>query len=544
MTVVVQNAIDALTIAQENRFLSYVVLFWVFFAIWFLIQYPTRNARWIWLDKVIEDMYNKMLTYFTKLDNNAIESYGTGKVNNIIQRWLDAQVKIIEWILGAWVKVFLQFIVAAGLVVYYLGWIAWILLVGVLIIILVIAAKSNKRLGEARRMRREQTTFIDSSIVRHIMSKFEILLNNKAEKEAARRHIYRQKRQYHYGIESKRMILVWEWQKLVMDILRIIAFVYAWYAVLHGEMTIGFFSAVWMLTNTVNQWLFDITETLLQYNQGIIYVERLWDFIDKEKLIRGYDTGEEFQFQKGNIELQNVTFNYGKWDILTNFSLQVQGGKKTALVGISGSGKSTIVKLMAGYIHPQVWEVVVDEQSLPNETNSHYVSLQSYYKHIGYLTQEPNVFDGTIYENLTYALDYEPTMEELDAAIQWAQCQFIYEFPEGVQTEIGEKGIKLSGWQRQRLAIAKVMLKNPDIIILDEPTSALDSFSEEEVTKALNNLFERRTVIIIAHRLQTVKKADRIIVLDHGNVVEDGDHDSLVKSGGVYAKMLELQSWF
>lgn len=224
-----------------------------------------------------------------------------------------------------------------------------------------------------------------------------------------------------------------------------------------------------------------------------------------------------------------MTYDYGKGEVLTNFSLEIEGGKKTALVGVSGSGKSTLIKLMAGYIHPIQGEVIIDGQPLPNSDNEEYVSLKSYYRHIGYLTQEPNVFDGTIYENLTYALDYEPNAEELEQAIQGAQCQFIYEFPDGVQTEIGEKGIKLSGGQRQRIAIAKVMLKNPKIILLDEPTSSLDSFSEEEVTKAFNNLFEKRTVIVIAHRLQTVKKADRIIVLDHGKIVEEGNHDSLVQ---------------
>lgn len=299
-----------------------------------------------------------------------------------------------------------------------------------------------------------------------------------------------------------------------------------------------------MLLNQIHQNVQELNNYVTSIHQELTYVDKLWETFDNSDEIRWYYGWKEFIMNRSDIKLDNVTYNYGKGAVLESFSLAIEGGKKTAFVWISGSGKSTIVKLIAWYIYPQKGEILIDNQALPSMKNDNYISLQSYYKHIGYLTQEPNIFDGTIHENLTYALDYDPTDEELNSAIQASQCQFIYEFPDGLKTEIGEKGIKLSWGQRQRLAIAKVMLKNPDIVILDEPTSALDSFSEEEVTKALNNLFEWRTVIIIAHRLQTVKKADRIIVLDHGKVVEEGNHDSLVKSGGVYAKMLELQSGF
>ena len=156
------------------------------------------------------------------------------------------------------------------------------------------------------------------------------------------------------------------------------------------------------------------------------------------------------------------------------------------------------------------------------------VKLSDYYTHVGYLTQDPSVFDGTIRENLTYALSREPLQEELDQAISGANCDFVHQFEKGLDTEIGERGVRLSGGQKQRLAIAKIMLKNPDIVLLDEPTSALDSFNEEQVNTALENLFRDRTVIVIAHRLQTVKSADRILFFENGKIVEDGTHEALV----------------
>ncbi|NDK08701.1 ATP-binding cassette domain-containing protein [Candidatus Gracilibacteria bacterium] len=145
---------------------------------------------------------------------------------------------------------------------------------------------------------------------------------------------------------------------------------------------------------------------------------------------------------------------------------------------------------------------------------------------------------------MTYSIDRNLEEEELERVLKLAKCEFVYTYEKGLQTEIGERGIRLSGGQKQRLAIAKIMLKNPKIIFLDEPTSAMDSFNEDDVSEALYNLFKGKTVIIIAHRLQTVKHADRIIYIENGKIIEDGTHSELVKLGGKYKKMLDLQSGF
>jgi len=150
----------------------------------------------------------------------------------------------------------------------------------------------------------------------------------------------------------------------------------------------------------------------------------------------------------------------------------------------------------------------------------------------------------SIYDNLTYAIKEKVDDKKLNKIIRLAKCEFIYDLVDWRETEIGERWVRLSWGQRQRLAIAKIMLKDPKIIILDEPTSALDSFSEEQITKAMKNLFKWRTVVIIAHRLQTVKHADDIILIENGEIKERGTHKWLVKLKGQYSKMLELQSWF
>jgi len=233
-----------------------------------------------------------------------------------------------------------------------------------------------------------------------------------------------------------------------------------------------------------------------------------------------------------------MSFSYDKSPIFKDFDLDIQGWTKTAFVGESWGGKTTLIKLLAGYIRPDEWEIEIDGQKLSE------IKLTDYYKHIGYLTQDPSVFDGTIYENLVYALDTEPPKEDLEKVVKLAKCEFIREFEKWLETEIGERWVRLSGWQKQRLAIAKIMLKNPNIILLDEPTSALDSFNEELINIALHNLFKGKTVIVVAHRLQTVKQADRILLFEQGKILEEWTHDELVKLNGKYKKMLDLQSGF
>ncbi len=266
-------------------------------------------------------------------------------------------------------------------------------------------------------------------------------------------------------------------------------------------------------------------------------IKKLWNFLDEAPNFDNYSKGEKFEHGKGVIELNKISFSYEDKKLFDDFNLKINGGQKIAFVGKSGSGKTTIAKLITGFVTPQEGQVLVDGQDLSR------TALKSYYRYIGYLTQEPMVFDGSVRENLLYSLpDHTAKITtdiQLYEALKNAECDFITD----LDTQIGEKGIRLSGGERQRLAIAKLMLKNPEIIILDEPTSALDSFSEEAITRALDRLFKNKTVIIIAHRLQTVKKADHIVVLEHGKIIEQGTSLELIDKNGQYKKMLELQSF-
>lgn len=277
----------------------------------------------------------------------------------------------------------------------------------------------------------------------------------------------------------------------------------------------------------------------MNLSDQIVSIEQLWNKIEDAPKTKNLFAGDVFEYKKWAICFQNVDFFYASnTPILGKFSYTFEAGKKYALVGPSGGGKTTIMKLASGFLSAKGGKVSVDGFDLTT------VNLSTFYSNIGYLTQDPQIFDGTIRENLMQGKTANAQESDIVDALKQAHTDFVFDLPEWLETEIGERGVKLSGGQKQRLAIAKIFLKNPHIILLDEPTSALDSFSEEKISQAFHNLFAWRTVLIIAHRLQTVKEADVILVLEGGRIAEEWNHAELVEKGGIYAKMLELQSGF
>jgi ABC-type multidrug transport system fused ATPase/permease subunit len=249
--------------------------------------------------------------------------------------------------------------------------------------------------------------------------------------------------------------------------------------------------------------------------------------------------GEQIVDFKGTIEFAEVGFQYPtrpEVEVLQELSFQIQSGEKVALVGPSGAGKSTIIQLLLRFYDPTKGQIRIDGQPL-----AHW-ELASLRSKIGIVPQEVLLFGGSIRENIGYAKPGATEDEIITAAKKANAWQFISQFPEGLDTLVGERGIKLSGGQRQRVAIARAILKDPAILILDEATSSLDAESEALVQEALNELMKGRTTLIIAHRLATIRKVDRIYVLAGGKIVEKGNHQELIQDpGGIYANLVRLQ---
>lgn len=255
-------------------------------------------------------------------------------------------------------------------------------------------------------------------------------------------------------------------------------------------------------------------------------------------------TNNKLVVKKPTIKFENISFSHPDNDpedasidtLFQNFSLSINSKQKIGLVGVSGSGKSTLLKLLMRFYDIDAGKIMVSGQAIDQ------VTQQSLHENIAYVPQEPLLFHRTILENIAYSRPSATIKEVRQAAKQANALEFIEKLPNGFETLVGERGVKLSGGQRQRIAIARAILKDAPILILDEATSALDSESEHLIQEALEKLMKNRTSIVIAHRLSTIASLDRVLVLDNGNIVEDGTHERLLKEKGTYAKLWARQS--
>ncbi len=315
----------------------------------------------------------------------------------------------------------------------------------------------------------------------------------------------------------------------------LVCLIYGGFLTIEGHIDVASYSILIFLSQRLLWPLTYLAAVIDNYQRSMASVNRVMDLLNTKISIKGGK--QKFANKaKGEISFENISFGYpGRRNMFTSFNLNIESGKTVAFVGRTGSGKSTIIKLLLRFYDLTSGQIFIDGIDIKNLT------LKSLRNQIGMVSQETFLIDGSVADNISYG-SFSANRAEIIKAAQVAEADnFIRNLPHGYDTLVGERGQKLSGGQRQRIAIARAILKNPPILILDEATSALDNKTEDAVQQALDTISKNRTTIIIAHRLSTVVKADNIIVLQRGKIVESGNHSQLLKVGGVYSELWNLQ---
>lgn len=307
---------------------------------------------------------------------------------------------------------------------------------------------------------------------------------------------------------------------------------YLW---LHDQISTGEAVQVFTTSWSIGSIMWMVGTSLPIFFQSVGITKQAYSVMQDEQDLGDLDKASDLKISEGEIVFDNVSFRYGDKHLFVNKHAHIHGGEKVGLVGFTGAGKSTFINLILRLFPLQDGKILIDGQNIEN------VTLDSLRRQIALIPQDPILFHRTLRENICYGKPHA-TKEEISKAATLAHCdEFIRNLPEGYEAKVGERGTKLSGGEKQRIAIARAILADAPILILDEATSALDSVTERYIQESLEELMKERTTIVIAHRLATLSHMDRLLVFDKGKIVEEGTHETLLKKQGLYAKMWTMQ---
>lgn len=488
-----------------------------------------------WWNFTRQKLMTDVFGHLESLSLKYFETNTTGKIKERVDKGINDLNSILDVVLmELGPQIF--FILASIIILLYVNiWFGLLILVGTPIFML-ISLKYFPIMARTQDLRRNSDEAASGMVT-------EAILNIKTIKSYVTegRHKNRLFKQLQLSSNlsqeyQKTRIVMNVFRYIVMNFIQIGILGLGIYWTLTGKVSLGTFTLAWQYTNRSVQPLWWMMRQIDDIQRDMRSVRRVFELIDEKPEVIDIEGSKNLKVRQGHIGFSNVTFAYNKRKVLSNLSLDIPGGKTLAIVGKSGSGKSTLVKLLSRFYNLDGGAIKIDRQDIFG------VTQHSLRKNIAVVSQDSILFNDTAANNIAYGKP-GAKMPEIIAAAKAANAhQFIMRLPDGYKTVVGERGVKLSGGEQQRINIARAILKNPPILILDEATSSLDSESEQLIQEALWKLISGRTAVIIAHRLSTVMKADLIVVMDKGKISEMGNHTDLVNQKGIYARLFEIQS--
>ena len=513
---------------------------WLGVTLWLGVEIAYRLAGFILakaLPKLEADIRLAMVDYVQYHSHRYFGSHFAGSIANKISDMPQNVTRIVLLVMYLFLPVIAAIVISSSLFFFINPWFAIILLTWIAIHMSVTLAFS-KKCADYSHIHAESRSFLAGKIVDMLSDIYTVRLFPRHRYENQYLHKYQEDEQ------QKHEIALWyiEKMKLAMGIISFLGaglainwyMIYSWQ---QGNLTTGevvfIFNSTWNIT--IMAWLAGLELPNL-YSEIGICKQALSVIQDEHDIVDSADA-KDLKIENGEITFENVTFHYlPEHNIFQDKNITIHAGEKVGLVGLSGSGKSTFVHLILRYFDVENGRILIDGQDIAE------IKQESLRKQIAFIPQDTSLFHRTLMENIRYGRP-EASDEEIFSASEKAHCdEFIEKMPEKYEALVGEHGVKLSGGQRQRIAIARAILKNAPILILDEATSALDSVTERHIQEGLSELMLGRTCIVIAHRLSTLSGMDRILVFHEGQIVEEGTHEELLKAGGHYAKMWDMQA--
>lgn len=499
-----------------------------------LFTYGQEYLSYFVSNRVIIDLRVRL---YEHLQDLSLDFYGSWHTGELLSRMMNDIAVLQTTILTSFTAIIPQSVLLIGLLVY-IFWLNWTLSLLTLIALPLIVQVIRLFATELRHIseRVQQKTADITSHVQETVSQIRVVKSFTMEQ--AETDKFKKENAKAFGITMK-AVQILSTQSPVIALLQAIAAVgIVWFGgkqIIDGTLTlpqlISFATALGIMTDPGST----LSKSFTIFAQGMASVKRVFQLLDIKPTIVNAKDAQVLPSIQGRVEFQNLSFAYEQEAVLSEINLSVKPGEAIALVGRTGAGKSTLVNLLPRFYDPTAGQVLIDGHDLKN------VTLESLRRQIAIVPQEIALFQGTIKENIGYGKP-DATEAEIIAAAKNANAHsFISALPNGYATEVGERGAKLSGGERQRIAIARAVLRDPRILILDEATSSLDAETEVLIREALEKLMRGRTTFIIAHRLYTVEKVDRVVVLEKGRIAEIGPHRELLAKGGLYKHLYEIQ---